>query len=44
MELKVFQGCSILTWYILPNQNEILRGEIIPLDLDVHVCGPIYVE
>jgi hypothetical protein len=21
LEQKVFQGCSILTWYVLPNQN-----------------------
>jgi hypothetical protein len=27
LELKVFQGCSILTWYILPNQNRDPRRE-----------------
>jgi hypothetical protein len=44
LELKVFQGCSILTWYVLPIKTRILGGEIIPLDHDVHMCGPIYVE
>jgi hypothetical protein len=25
-------------------KTKILGGEVIPLDHDVHVCGPIYVE
>ena len=42
MELKVFQGYSMLTLHMLPNQTGILGGETILLVHDVHLCGPIY--
>jgi hypothetical protein len=37
VELRVVQGYDILTLYILPSQNDILIGEAIPLEQDVHV-------
>jgi len=40
--LKLFQGYSILTLHMLPNQTGILGGETILLDHDLHVCEPIY--
>jgi hypothetical protein len=42
MELRVFQGGSLLTLHMLLSQNEIRGGETMPLDQDVHVCGYIW--
>jgi hypothetical protein len=41
MELRVFQGGSLLTLHVLLSQNRDPRRGDQPLDQDVHVCGYI---